>query len=72
MNEEPLTDAEIKKLRKILGDFVVFSKTEVVQIKKLLEGYRALSWIGKVLTNVLIWGMTIGFGLPQLIELLGE
>lgn len=67
---EALTPSEIGTIRKILNNFVIFNDDEVRQIKKILAAYHHLSWFGKVITNILIWGMTLGFGLPQIIQLI--
>ena len=67
---DELTPSEVTTIRKILNSFVIFSDDEVRQIKKILAAYHHLSWFGKVITNILIWGMTLGFGLPQIIELI--
>lgn len=67
---DQLTPSEVGTIRKILNNFVIFSDDEVRQIKKILAAYHHLSWFGKVITNILIWGMTLGFGLPQIIDLI--
>lgn len=67
---DELTPSEVTTIRKILNNFIIFNEDEVKQIKKLLGAYHHLSWFGKVITNILIWGMTLGFGLPQIIALI--
>lgn len=70
MSEPPLDDKELKKVRTVIDQLVIFSKDEIYKIRRMAEIYHHLSWVGKAITNILVWGVTIGFGLPQLIELL--
>lgn len=69
MSEPPLDDKELREIRSMLEQIVVFSKDEIHKIRRMAELYHHMTWIGKAITNVLVWGVTIGFGLPQLIEL---